>query len=796
MSARRIILAGLVSAFTCAGLVLAGSPVHAQMAAALGKPLPVGDLEVGTVTVRVVAGAPDKPMVGIDVKLVSTSGGERTARTDAEGRATFTRLEPGTRYLARAGEAAASGASAGEEPPQAASEEFTVPPSGGIRMMLSTRPWTEAGESGGSGAPGGAAGAPGGMPDPRQMSGISRPDPTVAAQTLVIAAVQGMVTNKVAGHPIHLVGYAADGSIYKITKVTGADGRATFDGLVPGTVAYYATSAYARGKGEGAVIDRTVSQSVVLPPQVGVRLMLAGPAADSSEAGVDDLVRMETQDVSEPGVVAVRMVGSVNDSMSVELFEVGDQGSAPVRVGAAPVSDPAPINVSGRFGDAVQQAGSADGSVTVSVQVGRRGDPVAGAEIEIIPVTASSAVAAPRGQGSKPGKPAAGQGEPPAGLSRITDASGNVTVAELVAGAQYRAAATVHGVRIESAPFTIPQSGGLRLTVTTTWDVLSNGEAKLSGVEAGKVYFAQITAQGTSFRSGPFLMVANRGAAVRILLYPRLLFSFHLSAEVDDKYLGFRGQIDIRNLSYAPLDPGDAGLLIPLPRGFIGAQVAEEAQMLVKPDPAHGLIWRDAVPPSGMSFQPSSFLAGFSLPVSTEGNVRFDMDLPMGLFKSSVAVLKTPGMKMVDLVPGVRADERMSRTGHPFFVLSDITIMPNQSMSFGITGLPVRPASERMLAYGAGVIALLLLAWTAVGVARHRQVVPAGAGIQTDAASSKKLARRRDELLDRLAELEAKHKRGEIPESAFDRDRDRLLVELKGIYANLDALGDRGSAAS
>jgi hypothetical protein len=90
-----------------------------------GVPLPMGDLPVGTVTVRVARGAVTNPLTGISVELTG-AGAAKTASTDAQGRATFTGLAPGTRVKASA--------TVGGE--QLDSQEFDVPPTGGVRLAL------------------------------------------------------------------------------------------------------------------------------------------------------------------------------------------------------------------------------------------------------------------------------------------------------------------------------------------------------------------------------------------------------------------------------------------------------------------------------------------------------------------------------------------------------------------------------------------------------------------------------------------------------------------------------------
>jgi hypothetical protein len=90
-----------------------------------GVPLPVGDVAVGTVTVRVIRGSFANP---VPSQTVEMTGGATAARatTDEAGRAEFSGFAPGTRLKARAVVAGQS----------LESQEFTVPASGGIRLVL------------------------------------------------------------------------------------------------------------------------------------------------------------------------------------------------------------------------------------------------------------------------------------------------------------------------------------------------------------------------------------------------------------------------------------------------------------------------------------------------------------------------------------------------------------------------------------------------------------------------------------------------------------------------------------
>ncbi|HUU34758.1 MAG TPA: hypothetical protein VMW48_11885, partial [Vicinamibacterales bacterium] len=73
-------------------------PDAAQMS---GMPLPAGDLPNGTVTVRFVRERMGNNVPGQEVALI-TPDGRVTAVTDAQGRAEFTSVPPGTPVTAEA----------------------------------------------------------------------------------------------------------------------------------------------------------------------------------------------------------------------------------------------------------------------------------------------------------------------------------------------------------------------------------------------------------------------------------------------------------------------------------------------------------------------------------------------------------------------------------------------------------------------------------------------------------------------------------------------------------------------
>jgi hypothetical protein len=91
-----------------------------------GIPLPMPDVPIGTVTVRLLRGSFAKNIAGQEVTLTVEGGTTRSAKTNEQGRAEFPGLRPGVRVRATT---TVDGA-------RLESQEFPVPSSGGVRVVL------------------------------------------------------------------------------------------------------------------------------------------------------------------------------------------------------------------------------------------------------------------------------------------------------------------------------------------------------------------------------------------------------------------------------------------------------------------------------------------------------------------------------------------------------------------------------------------------------------------------------------------------------------------------------------
>lgn len=195
----------------------------------------------------------------------------------------------------------------------------------------------------------------------------------------------------------------------------------------------------------------------------------------------------------------------------------------------------------------------------------------------------------------------------------------------------------------------------------------------------GQVLYAESTMRGQRLRSHPFLPVA-RGTAIELHALPRMLVRFAIRAEAAEPVLAVRGSFEMQNNAWIPYRAGE----VPLPRGFKDAFFADADADLADLT-ASGVQLRAPLPPGGRRFR-----VGFTLPAVND-KVRWDLDLPYGVFDGSVQIEREAGMT-VDAPASVALVTRDDA-----FVLEKIMIQPKLSMSMTI-GMPKLSPAEKALA--------------------------------------------------------------------------------------------------
>ena len=708
--------------------------VHAQPAAALGKPLPEGSMAVGTISVRVVAGSPSSPVVATEVTM-TVNGEPRVARTDAAGRATFTGLPAGAMVQAKV---------AGEDKQEVASEQFQVPPQGGARLMLSTKPFEGMGGGGGGGGP--MAGGMGGMPEARTMSGQPQPSRNDPAGTYAVRVTYNNLVmkdgapadpNPPAGVPVMLAAYGADDSIRVLVQPTDTTGVAKFEALDPsGGTSYFAMAILPRG----GSFDRLVAVPTVLDTQAGGRVILSGDKQDATSPPIDDYAKLIPRDQATlpAGKVRIMLDGVPGDGTQVTLYDAATM--KPVGATSATRStrpDPSQVRGGANF---EPKADLKPGTVEIEVRggAGQATDPMPGVAVMLVSANDEKPIDGAMGQTGMDGKLT---------LQGPTDIP-------------TKAVFDINGRQMVSSGMELAQSGG-KLEVTAQWPAQGRPEAVFDIAHTpNQVLYAQTTASGQVFRSLPIATVPDRGMQANIYIYPRTLFTFDTHSFVEDQLLAVQGTFEVTNYAWAPWKSGPDGLLIKLPKGHKGAVIAPQDQNDVSVATAEGFRITRPIPPGGRKFR-----AGFSMPID-RGSVDFAFDLPLGTWQSAMQIRQTPGMT-VRMPQGIEGATQTASTGEPWFVIPQITLQPNNTLRLTIAGFPREAAWKVWMPRIIGVtVVLLMLGGIAFAMTR------------TSEAPSAEAEARRQKLMDELVELE---KRG--ASTSKDRARrEQLIDELERLW--------------
>jgi hypothetical protein len=143
------------------------------------------------------------------------------------------------------------------------------------------------------------------MPDPRQMSGIPRPDPQLQSGVVTVRVIRGSFDNPVVSLTVELVGPSP------VMRATTDDaGRAEFKGVPAGT----------RVKAVAVVAgERIESQEFAMPGSGGIRLALVAAAASGSPSASGPPAAAPDTSPAQPGDVVLG-----EDSRFI--FEMGEDG--------------------------------------------------------------------------------------------------------------------------------------------------------------------------------------------------------------------------------------------------------------------------------------------------------------------------------------------------------------------------------------------------------------------------------------------------------------------------------------
>jgi hypothetical protein len=624
-----------------------------------------------------------------------------------------------------------------------------------------------------------ASAGPAGMPDPRQMSGIPRPDPQLESGTVTVRVLRGGFDQPATDHPVTLTVRGPDGTTQTRQATTDdVKGRAVFDGMK----AFVGGTAVASVELDGETLD---SQPIQLLGEAGSAVMLVAGAAGPSQGSAPAHGR--------PGGPAVPMPGTA--------FALPDSPLGQLTIGTFDLVAKAPIGqvqveleIQPPQGEPQLRGGTTDAQGKLVFD---------GLLPPDVPAGSKLIVSATLREGQEPRR------------SKPFEMDGSSGVAVVLAeGAEQWAAEDAHA-RAQSDPHAMPQQRA-RLPAPRILPSLAGGTVRVRLVDANDAPVAgqefvvvQRTAEGTggTWRGttgatgmGEVSGVEVRGEALYVVKlqydgapYQSSFFGLDKRGGVavdlrvfevtsDPSVIRSALQVDITGLEndhaqvvhiYEALVSGDkafwpsGGMKIPAMTGAKGLVVLRRAEpWLDHEEKADFVNLAGPLPPGELVNLSFGYL------IEHDGSVQFDWHTPFELIESSVLVAEGQELQAAGATEGEPPPQMPDKSA---WLLGPRPA--GAQLQFSIGGLPTTNPLFRQLALW---LAVLMALAAAIGV------------VATPRRSARdRLVRERDQLLAHLEQL---------GNDGSPQRRQQLMTTLDRVYRQLralDQLGERdGSTGS
>jgi hypothetical protein len=319
----------------------------------------------------------------------------------------------------------------------------------------------------------------------------------------------------------------------------------------------------------------------------------------------------------------------------------------------------------------------------------------------------------------------------------VTDEQGRAEFKGLPAGANGHAEATVNGESLQSDPFVVPSSGGLRVILVAG---IKDAQERKKKEEAEAAAAPPV--------KGSVVLGGNS----------RIIFEF------PDDLMRVFYMLEIVNNARNRVDVGGP-LIIDLPTGAAGASPLEGSSQQATVSGSRITVTGPFA--SGVT----AVQVGFQLPFSA-ASTTIEQTWPVPIEQVTVASTKVGAISFASpqfsSVGEVKGDD-----GTPFILASGAGIKAGETLRIQVNGLPVHSPVPRYAALALAAAIALFGLWLALP------------GAKTVGQSRQRLIARRDALLGELAQIEERARAGR--ESGRDAARKpRLVAELEQIYGELD----------
>jgi hypothetical protein len=316
-----------------------------------------------------------------------------------------------------------------------------------------------------------------------------------------------------------------------------------------------------------------------------------------------------------------------------------------------------------------------------------------------------------------------------------TDTTGRAQFDGIPAGSTVKATADVDGEHLESQEFPAPAAGGIRLMLVAT----DKNAAPATQPDAAAV-------------SGQ-VVISNQS---RIVM------------ELADEAVNVFYLLDLENTARVPVNP-PVPFAFDLPKEAVGSAIMEGST-------GQAVLNGRRVTVNGPFAPGHTFLqVGMSLP-SANGSIEISQTFPANT--QSLAVIAQKAGNATLSSPQITNQREMPADGQTFIAATGGAVNAGQPISLTLSGLPHHSGAPRTLAL---VLAAAIALVGAMAAGKPATVEHGWA------AERKRLATRREKLLNELARLEIDRREGRADQRRYLSRREELIASLEQVYGALDS---------
>jgi hypothetical protein len=316
-----------------------------------------------------------------------------------------------------------------------------------------------------------------------------------------------------------------------------------------------------------------------------------------------------------------------------------------------------------------------------------------------------------------------------------TDDGGRAQFDNVTPGVPVKAVAVVDGERLESQEFPAPATGGIRLLLVAT-------DKDTAARDAAAAQAPAVTGQ------------LSLGGQSRIILEPG-------DDSVQIYYL-----LEIVNAARVPVNPPSL-FMLDMPGEAVGTSLLEGTTPKAS---VNGTRIRVAGPfPPG----PTLLQVAAEIP-SRDGAADITQRFPASLEQLAVVVKKIGATKISS--PQLASQQDMAAQGEAFIAGTGGPVPAGQPIVLRLDDMPHRSPAPRWTA--------LVLAMAIVGIGVWSVTRPDDHAAQV--AERRRLAARRQKLLNDLVKLEADYRTRKVDPARYQSRREALVASLEHVYGELD----------